>query len=533
MQEKRFVKEIIKRVESLKAARKPFESAWQEIAKYTQDNTDMFDNSQNPDLLARLRVYDGTAAHSRDQLAAYLHAGLTNPASKWFMLKPQDTEAAEDDDAKRWLEDARDKMLRVFNSPNSNFNAQNHELMLDLVTYGTAAMFTDSDFKNGISFMSHPLSEIFIADDHRGIVDFVAREFCLTGRQAKQRWGKDLGIEILKEIDKEPDDKIKFIHVVMPREEPSNKGYKATKLLFASFYICPDKMKLVSEGGYHEFPWSVPRWIKKTGNPYGYGAAWNALPEMRTVNEMVKTLIKAGQKTVDPPVAMSDDGVLMPLRLQPGGINMGGIDYNGQMRIKPIHLTGNIEFGLKLIERETEAIKDKFFVNELQLGDRPRMTELEVAQRQNDSLRLTGPQRDRIQVEHLSPVIYRVFNLLLRNGDLGTPPEVLLDKDVVVEYLSPLSKLQSGSEVDAVLRSMSQVVPLVQIDPSIMDNVDVDKAVRFIFEGNGAPLKIIRKLEELQAMREERSEMQSQQAQLQQFQQMAEIAKTGNEAFKE
>ena len=32
----------------------------------------------------------------------------------------------------------------------------------------------------------------------------------------------------------------------------------------------------------------------------------------------------------------------------------------------------------------------------------------------------------------------------------------------------------------------------IQVDPSVMENIDLDKAIRAIFEGNGVPVRVLR-----------------------------------------
>ena len=46
-----------------------------------------------------------------------------------------------------------------------------------------------------------------------------------------------------------------------------------------------------------------------------------ALPDVKMLNEMSKTTIKAAQKQVDPPLLVPDDGFILPVRTVPGGLN--------------------------------------------------------------------------------------------------------------------------------------------------------------------------------------------------------------------
>ena len=52
------------------------------------------------------------------------------------------------------------------------------------------------------------------------------------------------------------------------------------------------------------------------------------------VNIMSEVVIKASQKQVDPPLLMSDDGVMLPLQTFPGGVNMGALSDDGKELIR-------------------------------------------------------------------------------------------------------------------------------------------------------------------------------------------------------
>ena len=72
-----------------------------------------------------------------------------------------------------------------------------------------------------------------------------------------------------------------------------------------------------------------------------------ALPDVKMVNLMSKTIIQAAQKQIDPPLLVPDDGFILPVRTQPGGLNF----YRAGSRdtITPLNTGANINIGLSLI----------------------------------------------------------------------------------------------------------------------------------------------------------------------------------------
>ena len=89
----------------------------------------------------------------------------------------------------------------------------------------------------------------------------------------------------------------------------------------ASVYVlCKDEI-ILEESGYEEMPVLAPRWSKASGEVYGRGPGMATLPDVKMLQQMSKTIIKAAQKVVDPPLQLEDDSVILPVRTIPGGLN--------------------------------------------------------------------------------------------------------------------------------------------------------------------------------------------------------------------
>ena len=145
-----------------------------------------------------------------------------------------------------------------------------------------------------------------------------------------------------------------FLHAVMPRGDLGTARGTAGGMAFASFYVDIENRWLLSEGGYHDFPYQVPRWSTSSRGLYGDSPAMLALPDVKMLNAMSKTTIVAAQKAVDPPLLAVDEVAVRGLRTHPGGIIYGGLDENGRRRYEPLHATGNVGLGLELEEQRRE-----------------------------------------------------------------------------------------------------------------------------------------------------------------------------------
>ena len=126
---------LVKRYSTLQTQRSSWESHWQEIADYiVPRKADITKKRTSGDKRSEL-IFDGTAIHAAELMAASLHGMLTNAATPWFSLRYEENELNGDDESKEWLEGATDVMYQHL--ARSNFQEQIHELYSDLVTFGT------------------------------------------------------------------------------------------------------------------------------------------------------------------------------------------------------------------------------------------------------------------------------------------------------------------------------------------------------------------------------------------------------------
>jgi hypothetical protein len=108
-----------------------------------------------------------------------------------------------------------------------------------------------------------------------------------------------------QEFDKE----VELLHCVYPRDDVDKGKKAATMLPVASVYIDEKEKHVLAEGGFDEMPYMVSRWSKTVGEVFGRSPAMTALPDIKMLQEIMKTTIKAAQKIVDPPLLVPDDGV--------------------------------------------------------------------------------------------------------------------------------------------------------------------------------------------------------------------------------
>jgi hypothetical protein len=531
---------LVKRKGKLKAQRGTWETHWQDLSNYVLPNSADFSLRRSKGDKRTTLLYDSTGVHANEMLAAGLHGMLTNPASNWFSLRIKDDSQniGGDFEAKQWLEDTTNAVMAEISAPSVAFPSHIHEYYLSLCSIGTACMFVgEPATREGISFRAIHVDEIFIAENADGIIDTVFRGFKMTVRQIVQKWGEEsLSPRIKRMYEKQEFEKeIDLLHCVYPREDVDRSKKAATMLPVASVYIDEKEHHVLAEGGFDEMPYMVSRWAKTVGEVFGRSPAMTALPDIKMLQEIMKTTIKAAQKVVDPPLLVPDDGVLGPIRTIPGGLNY--YRASSGARIEPLLTGGNIGISYEMMTDLRERIRTTFFLDQLQFQGAPRMTATEVIERTERTLRLLGPTLGRLQSEFLGPMIERIYGVLSRGGRLPEPPQSVAEQELRIEYVSPLARAQRQSETQGIMRTLEFIGPIAGMDPQAAQVIKGADTVRHIAELNGVPPMLLKSNEELMEEAKAQQEAQAAQQQMMQgaqvmdmMQKGANVAKTAGDA---
>ena len=513
-------KKILEKYNTLKSQRQTWEDHWQDVANYFLPRKSNITLKRTKGDKRHDQIYDGTATHALELLSASLNGMLTNTISPWFVLKFRSEEMNSDDEANEWLESCAKVMQQVFQR--SNFQQEVFELYHELLTFGTSAMFITDDFKDDLRFKTIHISEIFITENERGMVDCLVRRFQVKNKNIPFMYPEaQIPPSLASKIQSDPYGETFIIHSVQASENAM--GYESSKNMdFTSCHVHEDTGVILRDSGFREFPYVVPRYLKSSSNEiYGRSPAMNALPDVKMLNTMSKTTIKAAQKQIDPPLMVPDDGFVLPVRTIPGGLNF--YRSGTRERIEPLNIGANNPLGLQMEEQRRKAIRENFFVDQLMMVQGQNMTATEVMQRTEEKMRLLGPVLGRLQSEFLQPLITRCFNLLIKNNKFAQPPETIGDQEIEIEYVSPLAKAQKTQELSSIMRGIEIFGSLQNVAP-VFDYLDIDGLVDHVKDVLGLPAKVMRSRGEVQQIQQQKQAAEIEQAQMQQAQQVAESA---------
>lgn len=521
------VAEILRDFQEMQTYRNVIAGQWEEIAELVLTNyvnTFFFGNYNFPGQKKTQRQIDANGQVALSRFAAICDSLLTPRNMFWHGLEAEQEYLMKDRATRMWYEQACKTLFHYRYEATANFASQNNAVYQSLGAFGTAGMFVDElaslEGNRGLRYKSIPLGELFIRENHQGVVDYFIRWFRLTARQAIQQFGRDrVPAQIIAAAEASSEMPFNFLHRVCPRTDDYDPGRVDHRgMLFCSQYVSIEGRVLLREGGYHTFPMAISRYDQAPGEVYGRSPAMLVLPALKTLNAEKATFLESGHRASDPVYLTNDDG-LLDLNLRPGGINKGGVSPDGRPMVQ-ILPTGNIQITDKMMQEEKALIGDAFLVSLFQiLEETPQMTATEVIERVNEKGILLAPTVGRQQSEYLGPLIDRELSVLQDLRLLPPMPPLLREARgyYQVVYTSPIARAMKAQEAAGFMRTVESVKELVNItgDPSLLDQFNFDHAVPAIAAIQAVPLAWMATKAEVQQKRQMRAKMQQQKMQVQ------------------
>lgn len=492
---------IAKRLAQLKAERSVHEHVWRQCFEYTFPiRADGFQGETldaQSGLDKRAKLLDATGTDCSIILASALMSGLTPANARWFSL---DVDGI-DREAKAWLDEASDVLWANIHA--SNFDAVGFECMVDYTVAGWFAQYIDEDRKRGgLLFEQWPISQVYAAASiPGGYIDTVYRTYSLTAEQAVAEYSEAKVSDKVRNLAKDkPDTKIEFVHAIEPRHRyRESNGQQAVNMPVASCKVEADTGHTVSESGYHEMPVIVPRWMLIPRSVYAVGKVYDALPDIKELNDLEYLNKSALEMAIAPPLIAEDDGVLNPRTVKIGPRKI--VVAASTDSIKPLYDGADVKTGWVAKEQLQAGIRKIMMADQLTPRDGPALTATEVHANLMLLRQLMGPTFGRTQPEYLQRMIERCFGLAYRAGALGQAPESLANSEFHVRYLSPLARAQKLEDVTAMDRFETALLTKSEALPDLLDLYDWDEADRHRSELLGVPQHLIRKPDEVEETR--------------------------------
>lgn len=511
---------ILKRFEALAGSRAEWEQAWQVCSDYVLPRSGQYNKTAR-------EVYDSTAPLALSRFTGALESILTPHTQRWHSLTWGRDDLDKSPEASALLEAVTDRLFQARYRPEANFANQMTEAYISLGVHGTAAIYVDDRPGEGLRYQCIPVHELYLAENAYGLVDTVFRLYKLTARQARQEFGEALPDNIAADADDPArmDQEHEFVHAVFPRLDYERGKEDGPNLPVASVHLARAPRAIVREGGFHTMPYAVSRFNVAPGEVYGRSPALDVLTTIIQANVMMKTIVRAGERVVNPPLLLPDTDIISGFTLKSGALNFGGVSMDGKQMVVPLQTGANLPVGLDILERARAVINDAFFITLFQvLVDSPQKTATEVMERAQEKAQLLAPIMWRQQSELLRVIIDREIDVLARGGafsdlpGLGGEEDEGAGLDVLPRYQTPMARAADTTAAQSIMNSFQAMAAMAQFYPDILGLIKPEEAGRALLKSFSVPGSVVAGHEEYaqgQAAKAQAQEGQEQMAQAQ------------------
>lgn len=535
-------RQLLQRWQSLKTERFQWWDTWRDLG----DN--LLPDSVRFYLWDRARAgmrHDNDLINSTPQyavrvLAAGMMAGITSPARPWFRLTTPNPVLAESPAVKNWLSDIEERIRATL--ARSNVYKQLSKMYYDLAVFGQSPMMIEEDPDDIIRATLYPVGSYALATNSRGQVDTMFRECGMTVRQLVDKFGlKALSSQsqaAYKSVSRH-ESVVDLLHIVTTRDDDARKGQGGRAMPYKSCWLelnADSKSGLLGESGFNEFPVMAPRWETTAENVYGTGnPGRQCLGDVKQLQLMESRKLQLIEKLADPPMQAPSNMRMERISLMPGDINYVG-SGNPSQKFAPAYEMH--PQALQGIREEIAAVEGRVrsaFFADLWLmfsesdGGQP-ITAREVAEKHDEKMLQLGPVMENLEDELLDPLIDRVFGVLLRGGYLPPAPRELAGAGLRVEYISMMAQAQKLLGTANIERLLGTVGNVYAVDQSVIDNIDLDEAVRSLGDMYGVMPRIIRTKDQVAKIRAQRASAQADQQKMQAMMGAAQSAQVLSQA---
>jgi hypothetical protein len=508
---------MIQRWGSLKQERTSWIDHYREISSYLLPRSGRFlIEDRNKGGKRHNNIYDSTGTRALRVLCAGLMGGATSPARPWFRLSVQDKELAKSEAVKVWLSQVTDMILAVF--ARSNTYRALHTMYGEMAGFGTGANLIVADYKDVIRHFPLATGEYCLAQDWRGEVCTVYREFQKTVGELVMEFGRDKVSHAVRNLYDRGnlDAWVTVVHGIEPRMERDTRKLDPQNMAWRSVYfeLGTDGDSNLRESGFKRFAAICPRWeVGSSSDIYGHSPGMEVLGDVKQLQHQNLRKGQVIDYQTKPPLQVPLTMKNQPIETLPGGISYydpstahGKIESAWQVNLNLDHL--RLDMG-EVRQRIKEGFYTDLFLM-LSNIDHTGMTATEVAERHEEKLLMLGPVIERLDNEALNPLVDNAFEQLLAAGALPPPPPDLHGQQLEVVYTSVLAQAQRAVATNGVDRFVGNLGQIATFKPDVLDNFNSDVWARKYSDMLGIDPELITPSNQVAIVRQQRAQAQAQ-----------------------
>jgi hypothetical protein len=326
----------------------------------------------------------------------------------------------------------------------------------------------------------------------------------LTADQIEEEFGEETLTDAMKSAKATPSNtEYELVEVCRRRTTAKPDSPLAKEWKYGEYTFIPSdpRKKVILESGARELPKIVWRWSLRGNEPYGWGPVNDCMPDIRTANQMVRTMLLMKNKQSDPAKWFPTEG--RAWSSDPGSTNY----YKDPNRRMFKDEVGSYIFdweALQMIQqRIRKALKVDHFLMLMQLE--AQMTAREVMERKREGLSVVAATVGAFETMALDRVHSRFLQIEadahrlpgFRPGE--TMPPELMNEALKIEYLGPISQQQRQVAVEqGIMSALESSVPIFKLWNTTLAKIKPEILIDKIWTANGAPVESLRSDEEYQ-----------------------------------
>lgn len=520
-------KALVARVEKLFKDRATLVSQWQTIADnfYPERADFTFSRVQGTEFVEHLS--SSYPLVIRRDLGDSIGGMLRPRGQQWFVTKANIKDSLLDSAGRIFLEAATEAQYRAMYDRVAQFTKATKQGDHDYATFGQAVLSAEINLKdNALLYRNWHLRDVVWWENAYGDICGVARKWKTCAAEAVKFFKGQVHQEIqnlandsnkLRAYERD----LELLHIVVKADEydympqmdkyGNSRGYISLWIDTKNKFVMEEEPRLTSY-------YIIPRWQTVSGSQYAHSPAVVAgLPDARLIQAMTYTLLRAGEKAVDPPMAAISEVVQSDIPMYPGGVTWLDSDYDGKISdaIAPFQNDYRaLPTALGMHQTQMQMIETAFYINRLSMPPvTHEMTAEEARYRVQQYIRQALPLFEPIEHEYNAPLCENTFTLLLSVNAFGprnSMPESLSGAEIEFKFESPLIEMRDQELARTFLDSKAIIAEAAEIYPAAAKMINAETALRDALRGRGVPATWLKDENEMAEYNEKMEEEQEQ-----------------------
>jgi len=395
-------------------------------------------------------IYDDTAVHATPEFASRIQQGIFPNFARWGsftagLLVPQE----ERSELIAALEEIDTYLYEMIGA--SNFTVEVNEAITDMAL-GTGALRVDENPSNNpFNARAIPLRSLDFGIGPDGRPDPIAETREVQMSHIKVLWpDATIPPSMLMETGK-----------VKVTEIWQRDWSRPTQWLWRRTVFVAERQDspLLQdwEEGEAGNPYIVFRWNKASGEGWGRGPLFNALPSMRKVNFAERALLDHTDIALGGIWSVEDDGVINTdtVRLDPGTLVPRA---PGSQPLQNVAPAGRFDIAAFVLDNARLSIRKALFTEQLGATSGTPMSATEASHRMAELSRAIGSPFARLIIELVMPVIARCVRILKDRRLIAMP--AIDGKEIKLVSTSTLAMSQNYEDIERITQYLSTMAGL-------------------------------------------------------------------------